>query len=339
MLKTLKKACALFLCLIMTLGVFTACGDAKQTEPPTEPPVTQPAEEAGVLKVLTLGHSLAVDCGHMLALIAATEGYENLVVGTLYESGCSITEHLTRTQTGEKAYDLYLSSTEETSLPPSVLTGMSIQDALEYDYWDIVIMQGGVFEVAVHHTYKYNKIQDIQAFVREHNQNPNTVFGWHMTWVPPTDNTLRDTYPHNPNTYYTNYEQYNHDRTTVYNAVTQCVSDYIVPDSTFSYLIPSATAMENALSSYLEETDLHRDYVHASDLGRVIAAYTWYCVLTGVDKLEEVKLTTIPKAFMFSSSSQARTLTEMEKKVIVEAVNNALDNPLQMTQSQYTQAG
>lgn len=335
----LKRILALILCLLMSVSVLAACGEPEATEPTPAPTAPQPPEEAGVLKVLTLGHSLAVDSGHMLALIANAEGYDKMIVGTLYESGCSITEHLTRTQTGEKAYDLYLSSTENPQMPPSILVDMSMQDALEYDYWDIVIMQGGVFEVAVHHTYKYNKIQDIQAFVREHNKNPNTVFGWHMTWVPPTDNTLRDTYPHEPNTYYTNYEQYNHDRTTVYKAVAQCVQDYIVPDSTFAYLIPSATAMENALSSYLEETDLHRDFVHASDLGRVIASYTWFCSLTGVQKLEEIKLDIIPKAFMFSSNSSAHTLTEMEKKIIIEAVNNALANPLQMTQSQYTQAG
>ena len=36
------------------------------------------------LKVLTLGHSLAVDSCHFLALIAATEGDSGLSVATLY---------------------------------------------------------------------------------------------------------------------------------------------------------------------------------------------------------------------------------------------------------------
>ncbi len=333
----LKRTVALILCLLMTVSVFTACGEPEATEPTPAPTQPQPPEEAGVLKVLTLGHSLAVDCGHMLALIAATEGYENLVVGTLYESGCSITEHLTRTQTGEKAYDLYLSNTDEVNMPPSILAGMSIQDALEYDYWDIVIMQGGVFEMTTAHAFKYDRIQNIQEFVREHNQNPNTVFAWHMPWVAPADNDLRDTYPHDPNTYYTNYEAFNHNRATLFETTAGLVKEYITTDDTFAYVIPSGTAMENALSSYLEETDLHRDYVHASDLGRVIAAYTWFCTLTGVEKLEGIKLTSVPKAFLKSTTSLV--LTEQVQKVIVESVNNALANPLQMTQSQYTQAG
>ena len=120
--------------------------------------------------------------------------------------------------------------------------------------------------------------------------------------------------------------------------ITKCVNDHIVPDETFQYLIPSATAFENALSSYLEEKDLHRDYAHASDLGRVIASYTWFCTLTGVEQLEQIKLDTIPKNFFKSTvAAEDRVLTDVEKAIILESVNNALANPLQMTQSQYTE--
>ena len=105
------------------------------------------------------------------------------------------------------------------------------------------------------------------------------------------------------------------------------------------YLIPSCTAIENALTSYLEEVDLHRDYVHMSDLGRVITSYLWYCTLAGIDQLEEVKLDAIPVAFFKSTKGTTdRVLTDLEKAIIVESVNNALANPLQVTQSQYTVA-
>ena len=87
----LKKILAFSMSTLMILGIFTACGADKSTEtaPTTiaEPPApTEPAEEAKVLKVLTLGHSLAVDTGHMLNLVAATEGigeYEEILIGTL----------------------------------------------------------------------------------------------------------------------------------------------------------------------------------------------------------------------------------------------------------------
>lgn len=326
----------------MLLGILTACVKTEDVEEKKAPVVTESPEEAKVLKVLILGHSLAVDSGHLLNLIFATQGvgdYEEVVIGTLYYSGCALSKHVKFMHEGSSEYDLYVSSSKTPDTPPTIMHKIDMRSAIIYDYWDIVVMQDGVFEIVQSSNYTVGHAQILQKFVDEHKLNTSVRFAWHMTWVPPTDNTLRDTFPYEPNSYYSNYERYNHDRTTVYNAVTKCVGDHVATDKTFDFIIPSATAFENALSSYLEETDIHRDYVHATDLGRVIASYTWYCKLMGIDKLEEIKLSTIPKAFLNSTEGvDELLLTDTEKTVILEAVNNALKNPLQMTQSQYTQA-
>ena len=61
--------------------------------------------------------------------------------------------------------------------------------------------------------------------------------------------------------------------------------------------------------------------------------------MAGVDQLDEVKLDAIPVAFFKSTKgTQDRVLTDGEKAIILEAVNNALANPWNMTQSQYTVA-
>ena len=87
----------------------------------------------------------------------------------------------------------------------------------------------------------------------------------------------------------------------------------------------------------LEETDLHRDFVHATDLARVMHAYLWYCKLTGVQELNALKMDTIPVRFFNSiRDTEDRVLTDAEKAIILESVNNALKNPLKVTQSQYT---
>lgn len=293
------------------------------------------------LKILTLGHSLAVDSNHMLNLVADTEGYsENFVIGTLYYSGCPLYKHVNFLTDNSPVYSLYLSSTETPDAPPIIINDVTMQFGVEYDDWDIIIMQGGVFEIGRESTYTNGHIQTIQNYVNEHKTNPDAIFAWHMAWAPPTDNDLRDMFPGSSNSYYTSYAAWNHDRSTLYKDITGLVNKYIVTDSSFIYMIPSGTAIENALSSYLEEKDLHRDYVHVSDLGRVIAAYTWYCTLASIDHLEEIKLNAIPMAFLKSTAdkTQDRVLTEAEKAVILEAVNNALANPLEMTQSQYTTA-
>ena len=42
--------------------------------------------------------------------------------------------------------------------------------------------------------------------------------------------------------------------------------------------------------------------------------------------------------FKSTTGTQDRVLTEAEKDIILESVNNALANPTEMTQSQYTVA-
>ena len=341
-MKNWKKMLCLALSALMILSCFSACGGQggqKETEP-SESVATEPAEEAKVLKVLTLGHSLAVDAGHMLAFVANAEGYEEMKVATLYYSGCPLNKHVDFLTNNSKEYALYVSSTNEPNAAPSVMEGVTMGDAIRYDYWDIIVMQGGVFEIGRSETYTNGDIQTIQKYVNENKKNPLAIFAWNMAWAPPVDNDLRATYTvGNENPYITTYKEFKDDRSVLYNAITKCVNDHIVTDDTFKFVIPSGTVFENALSSYLEEKDMHRDYAHASDLGRLMVSYVWYCSLVGIEKLDEIKVNTVPKALFRSRQEPIDwTLTQAEKDLILETVNNALANRLQMTQSQYTVA-
>ena len=338
-----KRLLTLTLAMLMILGMFAACGNTTTPQATTEPvqtEPTQPGEEGKTLKILTLGHSLAVDCGHMLARIAAAEGYENFKVGTLYYSGCPLNKHVQFLTSNSPEYSLYISSTDDPNNTPNITKSVTMEYALRFDYWDLIIMQGGVFEIAASNKYTDGNIKTIQKYVQENCLNPYVKFAWHMTWVPPTDNTLRDLYPYpENNTYYSGYIPYSDDRSTMYQCVTDCVQKHIVTDETFQFVIPTATAMENALSSYLEEKDIHRDYVHASDLTRVMNSYVWLCKIFGIEQLEEVKMDTIPVVFFKSTQgTEDRVLTDAEKALILESVNNALKTPFAMTQSQYTTA-
>ena len=338
----IKRILALTLALLMTIGLFACGGNTAETEPvETEPTYTQPAEEAKVLKVLVLGHSLAVDTGHMLNLVAHAEGYESLKLGTLYYSGCELWRHVQYLQGDKREYNLYVSSTDEPNRPPEIVEGVTMKEAIRFEYWDVIVMQAGAFELAEDSAFKNGNIQTIQAYVNEHKLNPTATFAWHMAWALPTDNTLRDMYPYPENNpYYNTYQKlFNEDRAAMYDAIVACVRDNIVTDGTFEFVIPCGTAMENALSSYWEENNIHRDYAHATDLARVMTSYVWYCRLVGIDHLDELKLTAIPKAFFKSmKGTEDYVLTEMDKSIILESINNALANPLQVTQSQYTTA-
>lgn len=339
MLKHWKKATAIFLCCGTLMGLLAACG-SEETSPTTEPAPTEPADEAKVLKVLTLGHSLSVDCCHMLNLVAATEGlgeYDEVVIGTLYYSGCKLSQHVQFLKANSAEYRLYLSSTKTPNEPPKTFDNMTMEAGIRFDYWDIIVMQGGPWEIPEPAGYTNGNIQIIQKYVEDHKYNPNAIFAWHMPWAIPTDPELLAMYPYEPNPHKNNYQKYGNSRENLYNATTNCTSQYIIPDESFKFLIPTGTAMQNAWSSYLTEKDIHRDYGHATDLARLMVSYVWYCKLMGIEKLEQIHVDAIPMAFLKSTADKTkdRPITEEEKKIILESVNNALAEPLRMTQSQY----
>ncbi len=340
MKNTFKRILTLSLAVLLVLGTFAGCGNMDDTPvTTTEPVVTQPPEEAKVLKVLTLGHSLAVDSNHLLSLVAGTEGFTDLEVGYLYYSGCRLSQHVKFINEESNVYKLYRSSAKNPDALPRETKDVTMKDALRADYWDIIIMQDGAFEIADENCYKNGNRQKVQEFVNEYKLNPTAYFAWHMTWAKPTDEDLRNTASEQNRANYKKwYAPYGHDRTTMYNAVCKAVENNILTDDTIQFVIPSGTVMENALSSYLEEKDIHRDYSHASNFARVMVSYLWYCKLAGIDKLEEIKLDVVPRHLLVGDALLDLELTQAQKDIILEAVNNALANPLKMTQSQYTQA-
>ena len=335
----IKRVLAVALAVFLILPVLSGCKNEEKTDSkPVEntPEVKEePPEEAAVLKVLTLGHSLTVDACHMLNLVAAAEGYD-MLVGTLYFSGCSLSKHVDLLQKDEAAYDLYLSSTEAPGVPPAITKGVTMKYALNYEYWDVIVMQGATFELTESATYTNGDIQTIKDYVNKHKVNPRAVFAWHMPWAIPVDPDLLATQA--TGTYTGKYTKFDHDRSKYFAAMAGCVKDHITTDKDFKILIPTGTAFENVLSSYMVEKDLHRDYGHATDISRLITAYTYFCCLTGVTELKEIKLNEVPVAFFHTTKSPLPwKLSDHEKELILESVNNTLKTPLQMTQSKFTE--
>lgn len=352
-MKLWKKLLALSQCGLLAFSIFTACGDTAQppasTPPattipaPTLPAPTEPAQEVNVMKVLTLGSSSSVDANHMINLVAATEGigdYEQIVIGTLYYSGCKLTQHVKFLQENSPVYDLYLSSTATPGQPPSIMKEVTMRDALLYDYWDIIVLQASSGECDTESSFTNGNIQIIRNYVSEHKRNPTAAFAWHFTGVPATDPELQSTYPLSPNPYIPMMEKYNNDRQAYFAPRAANIEKFIAPDETYKFIVCSGTATMNASTTYLTEKDLLRDYVHATDLARVILSYTWYAKLMGITQLEAIHLDAIPKVFLKSTQNKSvdRPITDAEKAIILESVNNALSNPYKITPSQYTTA-
>lgn len=337
----LKKKIALTLAALLVLGALGGCGNTESTSTTTEPKETQTAEEAKVMKILTLGSSSSVDACHMLNLVAAAEGApEELVIGTLYYSGCTLTQHVEFLTKNSAVYQLYLSSTSKPNSPPTVMDEVTMQMALRYDCWDIIFLQGGGIETMEDVAFTNGNIETIKKYVNEQKLNPEMVFGYHAIGINSTDKDLVGMYPYSPNPYATEAAKWGYDRTRMYAERIDRLQRFVETDTDYQYRIYSITTVENAITSYLGEKGIKRDYTHLTDLGRLAAAYSIYCELYGIEELKEIKVDAIPKAFLKSTANKAVDLeiTDGEKAVILEAVNNTLKNPMQITPSQYTQA-
>ena len=136
-----------------------------------------------------------------------------------------------------------------------------------------------------------------------------------MTWAYPQDTNIEW------------LEQlYDGKQGIMYQSIVSAVTEKIVPDKEFSYMMPSGTAIQNA-NATLTDDDLYRDNQHLSDFGGLIASYTWYCVLEN-KTLEDIQLTTIPATLRRLSADRTTDLTinSNQISVLVKAVNDAIEN-------------
>lgn len=348
----MKKTLAFLLALVVCLSMFAACG---KTDPKNEEPKV---EDDGVMKILMIGHSLGNDSVFMLPEVFKNENAGPLVVGAIYHSGCRLAQHLDYINQNALQYAYYEYDTQKDDqwlradkdgnfmpFEPGSGTDVYIEDgsiAQTMDFgitrhdWDIIVTQAGVFEAAnvVDSAYQINIAKDLNAllaYVKSKDIEPATTpkIGWNITWTCPSDDMLNESYTghlHN------NFA----DADAMYEAIAKTAKEVVAPAYPFDYIFPSGTAMQNARSSALEPKDLYRDTIHANDYGRLIVAYTWYCMLTGADintcKFGPVNSKILVDNFMRNSGT-AFEMTDVQKTVLIESVSNAMANPYQMTNS------
>ena len=356
----MKRFLALILALAMCLGL-CACGGDSATEDttPTEPEAPK-VEDDGVLRILVLGASLGMDAAYLLPAIMEAEGMTDFEIGIHYGSYSSGL-HRKWFTTGARKYcyreytwgqdTTWRRADHDGNFSPSIpgepndtliadgTIDQPMEFAIERRDWDIVVILCSSKEQANYlpptDSYAFNP-ENYRAwmdFVLEHDPVKETKpkFAYHMAW---SRNNDLEAYPYTENGYYSDREQPDLD---VYKDGAATVKEYIVPMD-FAYVLPAGTAMQNA-KSVMFGKDLYRDHIHASDYGRLIAGYTWFCMFTGKD-IKDCKIGPFHYEDMLDESARLLKkpveLTQLQKDVLVESVSNAINNPFEMTPSQYT---
>ena len=314
----MKRLIALLLTLVLTLGL-CACSGAQSGETTgttgtaptaetetaqTEPPATNAPTTIKSLKILAIGNSFSVDAMQHLYTVAKAEGVEEIVLGNLYIGGCTLDTHLTKAVSGARDYKFYTNTNGEWVTTPAT----SLLEGLQSEDWDIITMQQGSSKSGIAEEYQ-PYLEQLIDYVNANKTNPDAKLYWHMTWAYQSDST------------HSSFPKYGNNQMTMYLGIVNALQQAVEPTEAFTGLLPVGTAIQNARTGFVGDT-LTRDGFHLSDLGRLIASYTWYAVLDG-QPLHAVNLDKVA----------SQKLTEAHKKLIVEAVNNAIADPYTVTES------
>lgn len=297
----MKRFLALTLCAVLLLA---GCTTAPKETAPTQPQVElTPLTDGKTLKLLAVGNSFSLDTTEYLYDIAKAEGYTDVVIGRLHIGGCTLGRHLSCATRNLNAYE-YHKNTEGEWIKYTMYT---LHDALVDEDWDIITFQQASGDSGKAETY--DVLPQLTDYIKQNMTNPNAKFVWHMTWAYQADSDRPA------------FVKYASKQDVMYQEIVKATQEKIVPNESMVAIIPAGTVIQNARSSYLGDT-LTRDGYHLNVIGRVIASYAWYAMLTGTT-LEKVNL---EKAGGFNIHPEL-------KAVIIEAVNNALVTPFEVTPS------
>jgi len=306
----MKKRIAIILCALLLCG----CGKT-ETAPESTAPATEPAPELDLeplcdgktLKVLAIGNSFSNNTMEHLYDIAVAEGITDVTLGRLYIGSCSLQMHGTNALADAPAYTYY----KTTNGLWDKTENATLLQALQDESWDIITMQqnsGNSGQPASYDGY----LERLIDYVNQNKTNPDAKFVWHMTWAYQGDSDHKA------------FADYGCSQDLMYKAIVDATQQKILTNDAFCAVIPAGTAVQNARTSYFGD-NLTKDGYHLNELGKVIASYTWYAVLVG-KPLEKISIVRFPHV----------ALTEENKAIVMESVNNALRTPYAVTNSAYT---
>ncbi len=260
------------------------------------------------LKLLAIGNSFSEDAFAHMYIVAKNAGVENVVLGNLYEGGCSLDTHW-KFMSGDLAeYNKFYVSSDETGGMIVESSNTTAKHAITYADWDYISIQQASNQSGL--PEKYTNLENVIDYINA-NKTADAKLLWQMTWAYQQDST------------HSGFANYANDQMTMYNAIVNTVNELILTNDAFYGVIPVGTSIQNLRTSVLEDT-LTRDGYHLSmGIGRYTNSLTWVAYLTGCDV---DKITATPSAYPEVASSL---------DYIKDAVKKAISNPYEVTESAY----
>lgn len=314
----MKRFLSLLLSCVLILCVFSGCNKGTAPNETTEATAapTESPEEAKVLKIMILGSSRSVNTFHFLYQAFQDQmPDQELVLGIMYYSGCSMSMHTEFIKTNQNVYRYYLNTDGKWSYQSNVHMDTGLLD----QNWDVILLQAGSGDLE----NEMNKPcrEFITNYVNSRVTTPHT-FWWHSTWFNSTDPALFD--PTKTKLDPAKIDQYKQLQDGI-----DAAKAYVMEDPMFEGRITSGTPMMYALKVLdIPEKDLYRDHTHLSDYGCLLVAYAWYAQFTG-NPVTEIGIDLIDTKYRQSQYQNLgpMAVTEEMKDAIIKTVDYTLNNP------------
>ncbi|MDO4845537.1 MAG: DUF4886 domain-containing protein, partial [Oscillospiraceae bacterium] len=283
---------------------------------------TLPERLPETVKLLVIGNSFGNDCSiAYLYRLLEKAGVKNVVVGTLYYSGCPYEKHLTFGLLDQSVYTYY----KNTKNGFASYDGFTLDRAIANEDWNYILMLSGY----TGHPKDFGPCpwQDLLLYYVRRSR-PDAYYGFDMTWAFQAGSDKEA---------YVKY--YDSNQMKMYSTILETTKQYVVPEQRFKFIAPVGTAIQNARTSFIGD-HLDRDGYHLNKgIGRYIATMTVCCTLTGckpeqIDYLPEAILDEMPEGL----SKDTPGILEKLGEVARESVANALARPYEVTQSKFTTA-
>ena len=312
----MKRILALILSCVLLVCIFSGCGDAAEPAPTETQAPTESPEEANVLKIMILGSSRSVNAFHFLYQAFKDQmPNQELVLGIMYYSGCSMSMHTNFIKTNQPVYRYYLNTNGKWSYRSDCHMDTGLLD----QNWDVIVLQAGNGDTDNNMNESCRKF--LTEYVDSRVTHPHT-FWWHSTWFNSTTPSLFD-----PSK--TKLDPAQIDQHAQLTTTNEAAKNYVLNDPMFAGHVTSGTPMMYALEMLeVPETDLYRDHTHLSDFGCLLVGFSWYAQFTG-NPVTTINMDVIESQYRQSQYMQLgpMVVTQEMKDIITETVDYTLNNP------------
>ena len=269
------------------------CGDSYTKDYPIES-----------IKLLSISNSYGKNALWELYDICKAEGVKNVDIAVMYIGGCSLDQHWENIQKGNAAYEVFRNNNGNWTSTKNC----TIDSLLAEGDWDVITTQNSSGLSGKADGYK--NLNNVADYIKA--KCPNSKLIWHLIWGYQNGSKWLT-----PNSY-------NGDEKFMYESIVNCTNDIVIPSGKFDSVAPIGAAIMNARTSKLKNSVHLDDGSHLSEeFGYYIAAFTWYCHLTGQD--------------VYDTNFAANGIISSEElNITVESAKNAIENPYKITQSYYT---